>query len=52
MTLLANTLQGDRTDLELIQLVLETLANVITFEPDNSEGKRSPYFPTIVRDFL
>ncbi len=39
MTLLANILQGDRTDLDLIQLVLETLANIMTYEPDNDEGK-------------
>jgi hypothetical protein len=38
MNLLANVLQGDRTDLDLIQLVLETLANVMTFEADNIEG--------------
>ena len=39
MTLLANVLQGDRTDLDLIQLALETLANLITCEPGNEEGK-------------
>ena len=40
MTLLANVLQGDRTDLDLIQLALETLANLITCEPGNDEGNR------------
>jgi len=39
MTLLANVLQGDRTDLDLIQLALETLANIMTYEADNTEGK-------------
>lgn len=39
MTLLANVLQGDRTDPELIQIALETLANVMTFEAENQEGK-------------
>lgn len=38
MTLLANVLQGDRADLDVIQLALETLANVMTFEADNIEG--------------
>ncbi|CAF1398635.1 unnamed protein product [Adineta steineri] len=37
MTLLANILQGDRTDLDLIQLALETLANVVTYEVGNEE---------------
>ncbi|CAF0903996.1 unnamed protein product [Adineta ricciae] len=37
MILLANILQGDRTDLDLIQLALETLTNVMTYEADNSE---------------
>ena len=40
MLLLANILQGDRTDLELIQLALETLSNVMTYEADNDEGRR------------
>lgn len=39
MTLLANVLQGDRTDPELIQIALEALANVMTFEAENQEGK-------------
>ena len=39
MTLLANVLQGDRTDLDLIQLALETLANVMAYEAENNEGK-------------
>ena len=39
MTLLANILQGDRTDLDLIQLVLETLSNVITHDATNDEGR-------------
>ncbi len=39
MTLLANVLQGDRVDLDLIQLALETLANVMTYQADNIEGK-------------
>lgn len=38
MTLLANILQGDRTDFDVIQLALETLANVMTYEADNAEG--------------
>lgn len=38
MTLLASILQGDRTDLDLIQLTLETLANVMTYEVGNDEG--------------
>jgi hypothetical protein len=38
MTLLAQILQGDRTDLDLIQLALETLANVVTYEVGNDEG--------------
>ena len=41
MTLLASVLQGDRTDPELIQIALETLANVMTFEAENQEGKTS-----------
>jgi hypothetical protein len=40
MAQLANILQGDRTDFELIQLALETLANIMTFEATNDEGKR------------
>jgi hypothetical protein len=39
MTLLASVLQGDRTDLDLIQLALDTLANVITYDTGNDEGK-------------
>jgi hypothetical protein len=39
MTLLATILQGDRTDPELIQLALETLSNVMTYEAENTEGK-------------
>jgi hypothetical protein len=39
MTLLANVLQGDKADLDLIQLALETLANVMTYQADNIEGK-------------
>jgi len=38
MTHLANILQGDRTDLELIQIALETLANIMSYEADNLEG--------------
>ena len=41
MTLLANILQGDRADLDLIQLSLETLANVVTYEVGNDEGMLS-----------
>ncbi|CAF3711010.1 unnamed protein product [Adineta steineri] len=41
MNLLANVLQGDRIDLDLIQLALETLANVMTFEADNDEEQRN-----------
>ncbi|CAF2753566.1 unnamed protein product [Rotaria sp. Silwood2] len=37
MTLLANILQGDRTDLDLIQLALETLANIVTYETGNDD---------------
>ncbi|CAF1143634.1 unnamed protein product [Adineta ricciae] len=37
MTLLANILQGDRSDLDLIQLSLETLANIVTYEVANEE---------------
>ena len=40
MTQLAAILQGDRTDFELIQLALETLANIMTFEANNDQGKR------------
>lgn len=39
MTLLANVLQGDRVDLDLIQLALETLSNIMTYEAENTEGK-------------
>ena len=39
MISLANILRGDRTDLDLIQLALETLTNVMTYEADNSEGR-------------
>lgn len=35
---LTHILQGDRADLELIQLALETLSNVMTYEVDNDEG--------------
>ena len=38
MTLLANILQGDRADLDLIQLALDTLANVVTYEAGNDDG--------------
>jgi hypothetical protein len=38
MPLLANILQGDRTYLDLIQLALETLANVVTYETGSDEG--------------
>ncbi|CAF1054536.1 unnamed protein product [Rotaria sp. Silwood1] len=37
MMLLANILQGDRTDLDLLQLALETLANVVTYEAGNDD---------------
>ena len=49
MAQLATILQGDRTDFELIQLALETLANIMTFEPTNDEGKRRIY-PMIIID--
>lgn len=39
MTILAKILQGDRVDLELIQLTLETLTNVMTFDENNEEGR-------------
>ena len=39
MTLLASILRGDRTDLDLIQLTIDTLANVVTYDPSNEEGK-------------
>jgi hypothetical protein len=42
MTFLATVLQGDRTDPELIQLALEALANVMTYEADNTEGTDIP----------
>lgn len=45
MTLLANILQGDRTDLDLIQLTLDTLANVMTYEVGNDEGIESTFLP-------
>ena len=45
MTQLAAILQGDRTDSELIQLALETLANIMTFEANNDQGK--PRIPTV-----
>jgi hypothetical protein len=48
MTLLAHILQGDRTDLDLIQLTLETLANVVTYEVGNDEG----IFLFFIRSFL
>lgn len=54
MTLLAGILQGDRSDLELIQLTLETLANVVTYEVGSEEGEshdlghRCKYFSSIV----
>lgn len=44
MALLANILQGDRTDLDLIQLTLEALANVMTYEVGNDEGIHSSSF--------
>jgi hypothetical protein len=44
MTLLADILQGDRTDLDLMQLALETLANVVTYEIGNDEGMSSLLF--------
>ncbi|CAF4328851.1 unnamed protein product, partial [Rotaria sp. Silwood2] len=37
ITLLANILQGDRTDFDLIQLVLETLTNLITYDVGSDE---------------
>ncbi|CAF0823311.1 unnamed protein product [Rotaria sordida] len=37
MTLLANILRGDRTDLDLIQLVLEALSNIVTYEAGNDD---------------
>ncbi|UJR15619.1 hypothetical protein I4U23_002555 [Adineta vaga] len=44
MTLLANVLQSDRTELDLIQLALETLANIMTYEADNNEGKKKSIY--------
>lgn len=41
MHLLAGILQGDRTDFDLIQLTLETLANIVTYETGNDEGRCS-----------
>ena len=54
MAQLAAILQGDRTDFELIQLALETLANIMTFEANNDQGKRraSPIIIIIYRSFL
>ncbi|CAF3732034.1 unnamed protein product, partial [Rotaria sordida] len=37
MTLLANILRGDRTDLDLIQLVLDALSNIVTYEAGNDD---------------
>ncbi|CAF2519309.1 unnamed protein product [Rotaria sp. Silwood2] len=37
MILLANILQGDRTDLDLIQLSLETLSNIMSYEVNNTD---------------
>ncbi|CAF3323482.1 unnamed protein product, partial [Rotaria sp. Silwood2] len=37
VTLLANIIQGDRTDLELIRLALQTLTNLITNDVDSDE---------------
>lgn len=39
MTLLASILRSDRNDLDLIQLTIDTLANVVTYDPSNDEGK-------------
>ena len=41
MILLASVLQGERTDPELIQIALDTLANVMTYESENPEGRTS-----------
>ncbi|CAF0760234.1 unnamed protein product [Didymodactylos carnosus] len=41
MHLLAQVLQGDRTDLDIIQLALDALANVMTYEPGNEEEQAS-----------
>ena len=38
MTLLVEILQGDRKHLDLIQLTLETLVNMMTYNPNNDEG--------------
>jgi hypothetical protein len=38
MTLLVEILQGDRKHLDLIQLTLETLVNMMTYNPINDEG--------------
>lgn len=40
MILLASVLQGERTDPELLQIALDTLANVMTYESENPEGNR------------
>ena len=37
--LLAGILRGDRTDLDLIHLTIDTLANLVTYDPSNDEGK-------------
>ncbi|CAF4417408.1 unnamed protein product [Rotaria sp. Silwood2] len=36
-TLIANILQGDITDLQLVQLALETLTNIMTYDVDSDE---------------
>lgn len=38
MSLLANILQGDRSDLDLIHLALETLTKTITYDAVNDVG--------------
>ncbi|CAF3080368.1 unnamed protein product, partial [Rotaria sp. Silwood2] len=38
MTLLANILQDDQIDLQLSQLILETLLNIITYDADSDKG--------------
>jgi hypothetical protein len=40
MTIMANILQGDRTDTDLIQFSLEILTNLMTYDKDNDQGRK------------
>lgn len=52
MTILAGILQGDRADLELIQLALETLSNIMTFEENNPDGNSFLLSPPLLISFF